>query len=50
MSTLDQQKSHARVISGLIDQAGVFVVRRPARSDDGLELVSVIEEVMSRIK
>lgn len=50
MSTLDQQKSHARVISGLIDQAGVFVVRRPARSDDGLELVSVIEEVMGRIK
>ena len=46
MSTLDQQKSHARVISGLIDHAGVFMVRRPARSDDGLELVSVIEEVM----
>ncbi len=50
MTTVDQQKSHARVISRLIDQAGVFMVRRPDRTDDGLELLSVIEAVMYRTK
>ena len=50
MNTLDQQQSHARVISGLIDHAGVIMVRRPDRTDDGLGLVSVIEEIMSRVR
>ena len=49
IKTLSQQESHARVISGLINQTKVFRILRPTQPDDGSSLMSAIVEWMDQI-